>query len=233
MSFDPQIRRKLPLPEADAYIFDIDGTLVVTRDLVHWNALRTAMRAAYGVDTTIDGLAYHGKTDISILRSAVARVGIGSEEFERGLPRALAVICREVDDHCGDLAALVPEGIAPLLASLSRRKKLLGVASGNLESVGWHKLAAAGLRAFFAFGSFGDRQETRLEIFRHALRRVEQSIGPQACSCFLGDTPADIEAAHELGAKIVAVSTGTFSFEELRSCSPDLCVSDCREFFPD
>ena len=29
--------------EADAYVFDIDGTLLNTRDLVHWNALNRAM----------------------------------------------------------------------------------------------------------------------------------------------------------------------------------------------
>ena len=33
----------MKLPSADAYIFDIDGTLLVTKDLVHWNALHQAM----------------------------------------------------------------------------------------------------------------------------------------------------------------------------------------------
>jgi hypothetical protein len=31
--------RPLSVKQADAYFFDIDGTLLVTRDLVHWNAL--------------------------------------------------------------------------------------------------------------------------------------------------------------------------------------------------
>jgi hypothetical protein len=38
---------------AGAYVFDIDGTLLVTRDLVHWNALHQAMLEAYGVDATL------------------------------------------------------------------------------------------------------------------------------------------------------------------------------------
>ena len=35
--------------ESDAYLFDIDGTLLNTRDLVHWNALNRAMLEVYGV----------------------------------------------------------------------------------------------------------------------------------------------------------------------------------------
>lgn len=233
MTSEPQTRRKMPLPDADAYVFDIDGTLLTTRDLVHWRALREAMREAYGVDETIDGLPYHGKTDIGILRAALERAGIRGEEFERGLPRALEVVGREVEVHAEELTPVVSEGIPALLEALSEKKKLVGIASGNLESVGWKKIRAAGLRAFFVFGSFGDRHESRVEIFGDALARVRQRLGPRARTCFIGDTPADIAAARELRAEIIAVSTGTFSFDELRACSPDLCVVDCREFFAD
>ena len=203
------------------------------RDRVHWSALRQAMHEAYGVDQTIDGLPYHGKTDISILRAAVQRAGVADDEFERGLETALEVVCREVAWHCQDLVPSIPEGILPLLESLRHREKLVGVASGNLESVGWQKIQSAGLRGFFAFGAFGDRSQRRVEIFRHALQQVDERLGPQARTCFLGDTPADIEAARALGAGIIAVSTGSFSFDALRASSPDLCVANCREFFPD
>lgn len=37
---------------ADGYFFDIDATLLVTRDLVHWNAIHQAMPEVFGVDTT-------------------------------------------------------------------------------------------------------------------------------------------------------------------------------------
>src|SRR5438128_4086364 len=89
--------KKVLLPEADAYIFDIDGTLLVTKDLVHWNALHQAMLEAYGVEATIDGIPYHGKTDLSILRAALERAGIQKQHFEAALPKALAVVCREVE----------------------------------------------------------------------------------------------------------------------------------------
>jgi phosphoglycolate phosphatase len=228
-----QAKTKLTIPEADAYIFDIDGTLLVTKDLVHWNALHQAMVEAYGVDATIDGIPYHGKTDLSILRAALARAGVGDGKFEAALPKALEVVCREVVANHRELAPKVCTGIVQLLQSLKASEKLIGVASGNLETVGWHKIEAAGLRKFFTFGFFSDHHETRAEIFRNALEFAIARLGSGARACFIGDTPSDIQAARDVGAQVLAVSTGTFSFEELSACSPDLCVSHCGEFFLD
>lgn len=225
--------KQILIPEADAYIFDIDGTLLVTKDLVHWNALHRAMLEAYGIDTNIEGIPYHGKTDLSILRAALARAGVGDSEFEAGLPKALEVVCREVEANFGELAPKVCTGIAQLLQSLKASDKLIGVASGNLETVGWHKIEAAGLREFFTFGFFSDHHESRGEIFRNALEFATARLGSGARTCFIGDTPSDVQAAREVGAQILAVSTGTFSFEELSACSPDLCVSHCGQFFQD
>ena len=221
------------LPAADAYIFDIDGTLLNTKDLVHWNALHQAMVEAYGVNATIEGIQYHGMTDLSILRAALGRGGVSDSDFEQKLPAALEVVCREVEANHLQLAPQVCPGIVQLLESLRAGGKLLGVASGNLETVGWHKIDAAELRRFFPFGFFSDHHETRAEIFRNALEYVKSQLGSAARVCFLGDTPSDIEAAKQVGAQILAVASGTFNFHELSACSPDLCVSHCGEFFPE
>jgi phosphoglycolate phosphatase len=226
-----QVAGTVALPVADAYIFDIDGTLLVTKDLVHWNALHQAMVEAYAVDTTIEGIPYHGKTDLSILRAAVGRAGVSDSDFEGKLPTALDVVCREVEANHLQLAPMVCPGIVRLLKSLKARDKLIGVASGNLETVGWHKIEAADLKRFFSFGFFSDHHESRAEIFRNALEHAMGQLGPTARVCFIGDTPSDIEAAKQVGAQILAVASGTFSLEELTACSPDLCVSHCGEFF--
>jgi len=220
---------QVSLPHAGAYVFDIDGTLLVTRDLVHWNALHQAMLEAYGVDATIEGISYHGMTDLSILRAALAREGIQDGRFEAALPKALEIVCREVDANRAEIRPQVCTGIPALLTELRSQGKLLGVASGNLESVGWHKIEAARLRQFFSFGFYSDRCETRAGIFQTAVERVRQALGPEARTCFIGDTPADVRAAKEIGALIVAVASGTFKFEELEACGPDLCVVDCEE----
>lgn len=219
------------LPPADAYVFDIDGTLLVTKDLVHWNALHRAMLEAWGADATIAGIQYHGMTDISILRAALEGVGIRDGAFENGLPQALEIICREVESNRKDIVPQVCPGIPRLLAELQGQGRLLGVASGNLATVGWQKIEAAGLRDYFSFGFFSDHCERRAEIFRNAISHVRSLLSSKARVCFVGDTPADIDAAREAGAMVVAVASGTFSVAELAACGPDLCLAHCDELF--
>ena len=215
--------------DADAYLFDIDGTLLVTRDLVHWNALHQAMLEAYGVDTTIEGIAYHGKTDLGILRAAMDRVGISGLTFDMKLPHALSVVCREVETNQQWIRPEVCPAVPEVLEKLRAAGKLLGLASGNLESVGWHKVEAAGLRDFFSFGCFSDQSEMRAGIFRRGVDEVRRILGENATACFVGDTPEDVRAAHQANAPIIAVCTGSFKRRELNCHAPDVCVESCAE----
>ncbi len=215
--------------DADAYLFDIDGTLLVIQDLVHWNALHTAMQEAYGVDTNIEGIAYHGKTDLGILRAAMARLGIEGTSFDSKLPAALKVVCREVATNAAGIDAHVCAAISDVLITLREAGKLLGVASGNLASVGWQKVEAAGLREFFTFGCFSDGAEMRSDVFREGVKEARRRLGEQAKVCFIGDTPEDIRAARHADAQIIAVCTGSFRYDELTSLNPDLCVTSCAE----
>jgi phosphoglycolate phosphatase-like HAD superfamily hydrolase len=219
----------LQWPDVDAYLFDIDGTLLVTRDFVHWNALNRAMLEVYGVDTTIEGIAYHGKTDLGILRAALERIGISGEAFEEKLPDALEVICRDVSAHAEEIQAELCPSIPEVLQKLQQSEKLLAIASGNLASVGWQKVETAGLRNFFSFGCYSDKYEMRGDIFTAAIQEVRNRLGKEAEVCFIGDTPEDIKAARKAGGQVVAVSTGIFSLQELQSHSPDLCVSCCTD----
>jgi phosphoglycolate phosphatase-like HAD superfamily hydrolase len=115
------------------------------------------------------------------------------------------------------------------LAEIRGNGKLLGVATGNLESIGWNKLSAAGIRDFFRCGSFGDNFEHRSEIFDHAVSTIKTQLGASASVCFIGDTPDDIEAARKVNAHVVAVATGIFQVPDLARLNPDLCCHSCDE----
>jgi phosphoglycolate phosphatase-like HAD superfamily hydrolase len=168
-------------------------------------------------------------TDISILRASLARAGVSDGAFESGLAMALEVVCREVEANRQQIMPEVCLGIHRLLTRLSQQDALLGVASGNLETVGWHKIEAARLRDYFSFGFFSDHCERRADIFRNATDHATSILGTNARVCFIGDTPSDIQAAREAGGLIVAVASGTFARDELNALSPDLCLSDCVE----
>jgi phosphoglycolate phosphatase-like HAD superfamily hydrolase len=42
----------------------------------------------------------------------------------------------------------------------------------------------------------------------------------------IGDTPADVNAARETGARVVAVATGRFDIDELDALGPDATFAD-------
>lgn len=217
------------LPPADAYLFDIDGTLLNARDGVHYHAFHAALREVYGLEAQIDGVPVHGNTDPGILRAVARRGGVSDPDFEKKLPAAIACMCAAATRNARDMAPELCPSVAELLPALHQQGKLLGVVSGNLEAIGWLKLKAAGIKQYFAFGSFSDQRESRADIFRHGMQEVRQRLGASSRTCFVGDTPSDVEAARQLGSPILAVATGIFTCADLQAYAPDACVSCCSE----
>lgn len=213
----------------DAYLFDIDGTLLNARGGVHYNSFHTALRQVYECDGRIDAVPVHGNTDIGILRAALQHHSVMPDDFEARLPAALEVMCQEVARNVEGVEAEVCASIHELLGELHQAGKLLGVATGNLERIGWIKLERAGLRQFFQFGSFSDRNERREDIFKHGVALARDLRGPKTSVCVVGDTPNDIRAASLLGLPVIAVATGIYSKDELLKHHPDLCLSNCTE----
>ncbi|ABF41522.1 HAD-superfamily hydrolase, subfamily IA, variant 1 [Candidatus Koribacter versatilis Ellin345] len=213
----------------DAYLFDIDGTLLNSRDWVHYNAFHTALQHVYQCDARIDNVPVHGNTDIGILRAAAALCGVGGERFEHGLVEAQKLMAGEVEKHADQLRPELCPSIRELLDRLHVEGKLMGVCTGNLQRIGWTKLKAAGIRDRFAVGGFSDHHEFRADIFRHAMEQATNRLGSNAKACFIGDTPNDIHAAQKLGMPVVAVATGIYPIEQLQALHPTHCVPCCKE----
>src|SRR5512146_3136470 len=148
----------------DAYLFDIDGTLMNVRDGTHYNAFHNAVREIYGIDSRIDGVPVHGNTDIGILRAVARRAGLTDSEFESRLRNAVEHMCHYVERNSTGIRPELCPSILELLRFLANTGKLLGVVPGNLERIGWLKLEKAGIRKFFSFGCFSDQQELRTDI---------------------------------------------------------------------
>lgn len=217
---------------ADAYLFDIDGTLLNTRDGIHYHAFHHAVREIFGVDSHIDGVPVHGSTDIAILRAVLRREGLQDTEFEARLPETIAHMTAEVSAQASAIRTELCPAIPELLETLSRQGKLLGVVSGNLEAIGWTKLTVAGLRSRFQFGCFSDQHELREDIFRQGVQEVRRRLGPAASICVVADTPSDIHAAQSVDIPIIALATGIFNTEQLQALHPDACFSRATDLLP-
>ena len=214
---------------AQAFLFDIDGTLLNTRDAIHYFAFRNALKKIWGFDATIDGVPVHGNTDIGILRAVCRLQGVADADFDSHLPEIVEMMSSEVAARKSEIRADICPSIPELLAELRRRDKLIGIVTGNFERIGWTKLEASCLRPYFSFGSFSDRTELRSNIFRNGLSEVTRRLGPNARTFVVGDTPSDIRAAKEVGVPIISVATGIYPQAELQALQPDFSLSCCAE----
>jgi phosphoglycolate phosphatase-like HAD superfamily hydrolase len=146
----PYLRRGFQWHAADAYLFDIDGTLVNCRDSVHFLAFHQAYREVLGADARLEGVPLHGNTDVGILRAALEKEGLAGAPVDFLLSRIVDKMCAEVARNYGQLLPRLCPAIRELVAWLHDRGNLLGAASGNLEPIGWMKLEKSGLKSMFA-----------------------------------------------------------------------------------
>jgi phosphoglycolate phosphatase-like HAD superfamily hydrolase len=134
-------------------------------------------------------------------------------------------MCAEVQQNREQLNPELCPSILELIKHLQSQGKLLGAASGNLETVGWLKLEKAGLKPMFAFASFSFPRELRSEIFQHGIDLARRLLGKQASVTVIGDTPSDIEAARAVDVPVIVLATGVYSFAQLRTYNPDACFA--------
>ncbi len=60
---------------------------------------------------------------------------------------------------------------------MARKGAVLGVATGNLEMIGWIKIEQAGLREWFRFGGFSDHFPIRAELIGQAAAKARELTG--------------------------------------------------------
>lgn len=215
--------------EQDAYLFDIDGTLLRTRDRIHVDSFVQSVRRITGFEVTLAGITLHGATDTMILREACRQAGIPADVLEAQASAILEAMCTSVTEqrHAMDLVRM--PGVEEALRHLAAKGALLGVATGNLEVIGWVKIEQAGLREWFRFGGFSDDFPVRSELVGHAAKKARELAGADARVCVVGDTPRDIEAARANSLSVIAVATGRYSFEELNAMGPDACATSLAD----
>ncbi|MGH9588984.1 MAG: HAD family hydrolase [Terracidiphilus sp.] len=215
--------------EQDAYLFDIDGTLMRSRDRVHFEAFASAVQRVTGFEITLAGVLLAGATDTAIVREACRQAGISDAIIDSQLQSILEGMCQCVLERRRELELVRMPGVEDVLRHLARKNALLGVATGNLEMIGWIKIEEAGLREWFRFGGFSDRFPVRSELIAHAARKALEMAGSGARVCVVGDTPRDIEAAHANALPVIAVATGRYSFDELLKHQPEVCTTSLAD----
>jgi phosphoglycolate phosphatase len=208
-----------------AYLFDIDGTLMRSRDRIHFNSFATSFKRVTGFELSFAGVQLAGNTDTAILREASEQAGIPARVMEERTEAVLEAMRSAVAAQRGQMDLIRMPGVEEVLRYLAGKGACLGVASGNLEAIGWIKIEQAGLREWFKFGGFSDHFSVRSELIAQAAAKAREMAGADATVCVVGDTPRDIEAAHANSLPVIAVATGHFTFDDLNQHQPEVCAT--------
>lgn len=203
-------------------LFDIDGTLLNAGGAGQ-AAMEAALAQEFGVTRPVEGIPTAGRTDYAISRDLFAYYGLDADES--AWSRFLNSYFAQLPRHLSARPGMILPGVEALLQSLAARTDVaLGLLTGNFASGARVKLEHFGLHEHFAFGSFGDQHAHRDDVAREALRLVrdQHPDAPIDRVWVIGDTPADIQCARAIGARVLAVATGIFPAAELAPHRPDV-----------
>jgi phosphoglycolate phosphatase-like HAD superfamily hydrolase len=219
-------------------LWDIDGTLVDSAG--HG---RYAFEEAF--ETVVGGVPewveYAGRTDHQI---ALSMLDDSSEHLPAVLEQLEAKLAARRDAIAAE--GRVYPGVPETLEALHEHDGVVNsLLTGNIEANAAVKVGAFGLDRWLDFeaGAYGsdphERRSDLVEIARErAVARYAQAPGGARCAAMasepmgavlVGDTPLDVLAAREAGARAVAVATGFADPDDLRESRPDALLQDLRD----
>jgi len=214
--------------EQKAYLFDIDGTLLRSRDRIHYDSFFECVREVMGHELDLSGVTLHGNTDPGILRDAFLQTTVDDSHWRASLEEVLERMRTTVAARRDRMQLVRMPAIEETLEHLAAKGAVLGVATGNLEAIGWLKIETIGLRRWFRFGGFSDRYLDRADMIAHAAELAREVAGPDATVCVVGDTESDIAAARANRLPTIAVATGNQSFDQLMQMRPEVCATSLQ-----
>ncbi len=206
-----------PKPEAiegiSCILFDLDGTLVDTIDLIIF-CFQETLR--------ILGLPFRSEEQIVSEIGRPLHLQARDIDADRA-EEIFALYQRLYDRHRDGLVHEFP-GIREALAGLVERGYRLGLVTSKRSSSALADLAFFGLKTFFEVvvtaddtTSFKPEPEPVIE----ALKRLEVSAGE---ATFIGDSPFDLRCAHAARVLSGAVAWGPFPREALECERPDFWI---------
>jgi len=198
-----------------ALFWDVDGTLLTTARAGVFS-LEDALEEVAGVRADLQGMATAGMTDYAIAESALRANGQPADE--ETVLRFLRVHGEQLPRYLDRRQGHVMPGVREILDDLRSRSDVHSfLLTGNTEAGAQAKLAHYGLLEFFdGGGAFCTGPGDREAIARNALPLAD---GADA-TYVIGDTPADVACGKAIGARTIAVATGSYDRAALEAAGP-------------
>jgi phosphoglycolate phosphatase-like HAD superfamily hydrolase len=216
-------------------LWDIDFTLLNAGG-VGRSVYVSVFRELFGRDpVAVAPMA--GRTERAIIRDTLTISGISDpraqvDAFVAGLGRRAPGLREEFANR----GHALPGAVAALTAvrALGAGAAVQSVLTGNVRPVAEAKLAAFGLDRYLdlAIGAYGEEHEIRADLVHLARARATAAYGRDfggPATVLVGDTPLDVVAAAETGARSVAVATGGSTAAELAAAGADCVLPDLTD----
>ena len=207
-------RRSLDVPRLRAVLFDIDGTLLDTRDA--WVAAFDAGLAAIR-KTSMPGseAAQWIGTPIEVIYAE--RCGLSGDELARAVIKFQRVEAESVHD-----GMRAYPGVREALASLAAWE--LATVSNKRRDTSVEALRATGLLPFFALVLGGD-SVPRKKPAPDPILKAASALGVHPTECaIVGDTEVDVRAGKAAGARTVGVTWGYGTRARLEDAGVDYLI---------
>jgi phosphoglycolate phosphatase len=205
--------------------WDIDGTLLTTGRAGVF-ALEEAARDVCGVEVDLQSMPTSGLTDSQIAARVVERCG------QTASPERLGAFLRAYERHLperlGWRRGRVLPGVEEILEDVARRPGVVSLLlTGNTRAGAAAKLAHYGLGGHLFDGGFCADTDDRDAIARRAWELAAEREGGEVVperTYVVGDTPHDVACARTIGARAVAVASGSYGRDQLQAAAPWLLL---------
>lgn len=192
-------------------IFDIDGTLTSTNELI-FASFNYILEKYEGITYTDEQIiALFGPTEEQILvRWYPDRAGEVVEEYFDFYKTKLPEMASAYD------------GIHNLLESISNKNIPLGIFTGKGRRAAELTLEGLGLRNYFTYFASGDDVENHKPAADGIINYLKLHNFQPHEVLMIGDAPADIKAARSAGTPVASVVWDSYAKEEVQKLNSDL-----------
>jgi pyrophosphatase PpaX len=203
---------------ADAVLFDLDGTLIDTTDLILMSCAHTFERHV-GTTPARDALiATFGRSLPEALREFARDAGM--PDPDAAADEMLATYRAHNDEHHDTLIRAFP-GVPAMLDALHGTHRRLGVVTSKREGAARRGLDHYGLAHYFEVAVFHDdteRHKPDPEPLIAAVNRLGLGVRDVV---YVGDSIHDIVAGRAAGIRTIAALWGPFARADLERVGPD------------
>ena len=215
-------------------LFDLDGTLIIGGDPIARKSVVVAIKKVFNIEVNIDWVKHEGSTDRKIAVDVLKEKGISSRGVALRLNELAQGRVEYFSKHIikSDYKKRLISPAVDLVKRLKKEGVFVGLLTGNFKAMAHMKLKLADIDKFFDFGLFGEMAEDRNKLAKLVFKKAKKHFGIRFLPeniFIIGDTTHDIKCGKATGVKIIGVTTGFTSREDLEAAGADLVVGSLSD----